>query len=254
MVPKQVLSVVLIALMVTGVFIGCLDIGKAESITKPSIPEFTLNYTVQSKDVPGTTPTYTTNPYTGQQEIQTPGTPGYHQDLRVIEIKVKNQPFTAYVDGSNYIALYYNVSYKGYYENDWHYYSRVEQSSSGYTLINFTEVPNDGGTMEFRVQAKIGYYTEYHMPFVDHYFTGQTSDWSNTQTINIPASSTVSPTPTTEPSIAPTGTSNPTVLVFDSSLAWLVVGIVVGLVVIVAILVVIVALMRRRISVLEKQR
>ena len=52
--------------------------------------------------------------------------------------------------------------------------------------------------MDFRLQALIGFYTETGHPFMDVYeynFTGQTSDWSSTQTITIQESNS-SPSPT----------------------------------------------------------
>jgi hypothetical protein len=229
-----------------------------QSVSAQSVPEFTLNYTVQSRDVPGATPTYTIDPYTGEQKIQNPGSSGYHQDVRTVEVKVKNQPYTSHVDGSNYVALYYNVSYKGPYENDWHYYYyRAEQSSSDYTLINFTEVPNDGGTIEFRVQAQIGYYTEYYMPFVDYSFHGEVSGWSSVQSVDVPAVSASSP-PTTQQSPTPVPTVSPTVTsnvpeVPENHVTWLLIGAIAGLGAVVAALAVAVAFMYKKIKGLEQK-
>lgn len=227
----------------------------AQSPPKPSVPEFTLKYTIQSSDVPGATSTYTIDPYTGQQKIQTPGSSGYHLDKRIVEVKIQNQPYAAHVEGSNYVALFYNVSYKGPYENDWHYYHRTEQSTSDYTLINFTDVPNDGGTIEFRVQAQIGYYTEYHMPYVDYYFTGEVSGWSSTQSVEVPAISQSSPTPTSQATTTPpTLTSNPTGNTPESQVPSLLLGAIVGLGAVVAVLAVAVALLYRRIKGLELKK
>jgi hypothetical protein len=238
----------------------------AQSIPNPSVPEFTLTYGIQSREIPGRTPVYTINPYTGQQEIQQSGSPGYTQEVRAVEIKVTNQPFTSYTDSENHhIVLFYNVSYKGSYENDWHYYysggsygGAFSQSSSDYTLISFTNLPSGGGEIDFRVQAQIGYYTEYHMPYVAYSFHGQVSGWSSPQTIEIPATTPTPhptfttpapkpnpPTPTTT-SPAPTNTLLP--------LDWLGTIALVVLSVIVALLIVFLVLMRRRIRVLESKQ
>jgi hypothetical protein len=226
---RRVACLFLLLLMVASILVLVQSIS-AQSIPKPSVPEFTLHYTIQSRDVPGATPTYTIDPYTGQQKIQTPGSSGYHLDTRTVEIKVKNQPFTPYVD-SNYngLALYYNVSYKGHYETDWHYsYYHNEQSSSDYTVINFTDVPNDGGTMEFRLQAQIGYYSEYYMPFVAYSFRGEVSGWSSTQSVDVPAA-TLNPQP-------------------ESQETWILYGAIAGLGAAVAVLTVAVALMYKKIN------
>ena len=85
-----------------------------------------------------------------------------------------------------------------------------------------------GGTVDFRVQAVIGYSTRVNETLtgppigldpgdVPHYyvFTGQTSSWSNTQTISIPdgaVSISTSPNPTASPTAIasqnPTATSD----------------------------------------------
>ncbi len=57
----------------------------AQSIPKPSVPEFTLRYVVQPYYIPATTPTYTIDPYTGEQKIQASGSPsqnGNNQNYR----------------------------------------------------------------------------------------------------------------------------------------------------------------------------
>ena len=168
----------------------------AKTIPKPSIPEFTLSIVSHSYDV---APTTTIDPFTGNT-VSTQA--GYHVENKSIEITIKNQPFTAFTDKiGHYIILYYNVSYKGHYGADWNYYSYdsltkyfVKQSDSDYTTIPFTQIPTEG-QMDFRLQALIGFYTETGHPFMDVYeynFTGQTSDWSNTQTITIPETSSLS--------------------------------------------------------------
>ncbi len=166
----------------------------AQVIPKPSVPEFSLKVVAYPYDVP---PVYKKDEYTGKNvTIQS----GYHVDNKSVEINVKNQPFTPFIDENNhYILLYYNISYKGNFGDDWNYFSYdsttkyfLKQSNSTYTTISFTQIPTEG-EIDFRVQALIGYYTEIEHPFMDVYlynFTGQISDWSNTQTVTITSTST----------------------------------------------------------------
>ena len=203
----------------------------AQSIPKPSVPEFTLKIVDHSYDVPTTTTT-TTDPYTGKQTITTH--PGYHVEDRRIEVTIKNQQFTPYsIDSKN---LYYYISYKGHFEDEWHYYPSTSysrnsnpnfilQSNSEYTTPPEFKAPSEG-QMDFRVQAQIGYYNETKIfiaipgaPFSEYTFIGELSGWSNTQTITIPtgsiSTSTPNPTsPTTSASQNPTPT--PTVPEFPS--------------------------------------
>lgn len=139
--------------------------------------------------------------------------------------------------------LYYEVQWKGHFENSWQSY----QAESAYTYINaigaysyadttiffgfagdngsttynstLDAVPN-GGKIDFQVQAILGDYTNvpYYPPGDTSIPMGRTdvfnaitnSGWSNTQTISIPdgsVSNSTSPNPTT----SPTPTTTPTV-------------------------------------------
>jgi hypothetical protein len=194
------------------------------SITKPSVPEFTLKFVEHSFDV---APTTTIDPYTGKNvTIQA----GYRVQNRSIEVIIKNQPFTPYEDSNgNYIDLYYNVSSKGHYENNWYYYPPYLRQlpiialDNDYTVLSFglDVYYNDqyafwlgdisaGGQVDFQVQALVGYYTYplYDRTLEYNVFTGETSDWSNTQTLTIPTST---PSPTSSPSTStPDQTTEPT--------------------------------------------
>ena len=206
----------------------------AQTIPKPNVPSFTVNIVDQSYDVPATSTSHT-DPYTGKTTIT--NVPGYHVTNKSIELKIKNQLFTPYTDtNGNYIGLYYNISTKPHYGNDWTYYpdSYLEYpaSSSDYTVKNFgfsgysnfasphLGYVTPGGEVDFRIQAMIGYtHNEWvSMNLPDHplagglvtMFTGQSSGWSNTQTITIPdisASASPNPTPlTTNTMASPTPT------------------------------------------------
>ncbi len=192
----------------------------AQSIPKPAVPEFTLKLVDRSYDVPSSTTT-TTDPYTGEQTVTTQ--PGYHVINRTIEVAIKNQQFTPYlIDNQRMVYLFYNVSYKGHYEEGWEYYpsgsyardstavTSIQQSTSDYTIVQF-KAPN-AGKMDFRVQAQIGYYNYSQLfisvpgaPFTILTFIGEESGWSSTQTITIEdvQEPTPSPEPTTPTSPTP---------------------------------------------------
>ncbi|MCW4044727.1 MAG: hypothetical protein NWE94_04325 [Candidatus Bathyarchaeota archaeon] len=195
-----------------------LVLANAESsIPKPSVPEFTVKYVDNSYDVP---PTYEVDPYTGKNITHA----GYRVENKSIEITVRNQPFTPYrLDNEHYVNLFYNISYRGHYGEGWEYsaYDRntewfITQSDSEYTVISFYPVPTEG-VMDFRVQAQIGYFTYYYMPFRVYEFHGETSGWSDIQTITIPTSDSSpasSPLSTSIPdqTLEPTATGTPQTL------------------------------------------
>jgi hypothetical protein len=205
----------------------------AQTIPKPTVPQFTVEYLTQTSVIPATTPTYTIDPYSGQQKILNQGRQSYNVTSGWLELKIKNQPFTPYNNSDGvYISLYYNLRYKGHYETNWTYYpfnpdgisSKIyggwdmtylipyTASNTEYTTITSgldkLGIPNYG-QVDFQVQAQIGYIQDTGDAFAArvwgiHYnFTGETSDWSNTQTVTISATSassnptsTMSPTPT----------------------------------------------------------
>jgi hypothetical protein len=204
------------------------------SITKPSVPEFTVELADHSYDIPTT---YSTDPYTGENVTH----PGYHVDNKTIEVLIKNQPFAAYInDAGHSINLYYNISMKGHYEDNWTYYPHntyqvdyLQASGSNYTVVSFnltasfregyfslSGFPSDipvGGEVDFRVEALAGSYSYYRENwwFMDVYqvnFNGIESGWSYIQTITIPASasSPSSPSPTSTPDQTPEPTPNET--------------------------------------------
>ncbi len=156
-----------------------------------------------------------------------PSTPEYSlkivdaSGIQAIELTIKNQPFEPYTDNGEAVSLYYNVHFKLHDAESWTamYYCgdvfpthsnsdtklvyplQLSADSSSYRLLKenagyyylLSEVPFNG-QIDFRVQAMEGQLTSAS-------FTGQTSDWSNVQTIAIPETSS-SPNQTD-----PTGTS-----------------------------------------------
>jgi hypothetical protein len=211
----------------------------AQTVPKPSVPEFTVRIADYSYDIPPTTPTFTIDPYSGEQEQLTYGSDGYRVANKSIEFTIKNQPFTPYNDSNGgHIGLYYNFRYKGHYgtESDWAYYPfnpdglssqryggidftylvPYEASDSEYTIVSMDSwtlgtlgIPDYGG-VDFQVQAQIGYIFEQgdsysHRVWGDNYnFTGESSNWSNTQTISFDEN-----TPVESPTATPLDTESP---------------------------------------------
>ena len=163
----------------------------AQTIPKPSVPEFTLHY-VPPQIVPATTPIYTTDP-NRVEHILTPAHPVWHVRDYVEIIINKNQIFSPYIDSKqNQIALYYNVSYKEHNENNWNYYYVEgllwgQNSTSDTTIIPFNQLTGKGGIVDFRVEAQIGYYIRGKQVPIVLGFVGQTSGWSNSKSITVPA-------------------------------------------------------------------
>jgi hypothetical protein len=262
-----------IGLILIALLIACnsLTIRNAEA-SSPSVLEFTLKYIDQSYDVPSSATT-TTDPYTGEKTVIT--SPGSHVQKGTIEVKIKNQQFTPYSNGDGQIIyLFYNVSYKGHYQNEWTYYpsggygrdstgpTRIAQSTSEYTVLSFN-APSEGA-MDFRVRAQIGYYTEYQMvyglpgdPTSYYTFFGEVGSWSEPETVTITTNeSTKSPVPTyttgatsaasKNPTINPTPLDNQTSTF--SNLSWEITTLLVGLVAAVAALAVGMLLLWRRLN------
>ena len=72
-----------------------VESASAQTIPKPSVPEFTLKYVDNSYDVAPKT-TSSTDPYTGKVTSTT--IQGYHVQNRSVEIIIKNQQFTSYLN------------------------------------------------------------------------------------------------------------------------------------------------------------
>ena len=194
----------------------------AQSIPKPSVPEFAVKFVDRSYDVPVTNRT-TIDPFTGQEITTSSG--GYHVTNKTIDVTIKNQPFTPIDLGNgSVIQLYYSVRAKGHF-GDWndartdagYYFMRVIASSSNYTVATFVFgvdgwSPPVGGQEDFQVRAEAGYLYPHYQGLIQtgtYFASFGESDWSNTQTITIaegptPTSPEITPMPTASP--APTST------------------------------------------------
>jgi hypothetical protein len=197
----------------------------AQSIPKPSVPEFSVQYLSNSNYVQ---PTTTTDPYTGQTITRG----GYYtQSTPIIKITIKNQPFTKHFDTSinKTLGLFYQVRVKGHFTQDWAvitYWDATAQNvqfptnypeqdySLQYTALQYHDGIPSKGIMDFQVQAGIGTITNdansdhwlVNLFSPNYVLSGESSGWSSTQIITIgeTSSSTFTPNPTA------TSTQNPT--------------------------------------------
>lgn len=195
-------SVGLVSIVILVASSMMMETALAQSMPKPSVPEFTVRYVDYSYDVSPTTST-TTSPYSGKQTVTT--YPGYHVENKTLEIRIRNQPFTPYTNElGRQVDLHYIIRSKGHFGEDWPPGGDQEIAN---TLSDYTVILYDASSylaedqIDFQIQAKIGYttYVEGKNIFDPNAFVfhGELSDWSNTQTIKIPGTSvTVSPSPT----------------------------------------------------------
>ncbi len=211
---RKVLSFVLVVVLAASSVLWA-ESTTAQSIPKPSVPEFTLKLVDNSHDVAPTTTT-TIDQYTGKQTVTTQ--PGYHVTDRSIEVWIKNQPFTPYEANSTWVNLYYNVRTKGQYGQDWttiyseNYPIISTQDPLGtiteYTILKLPDY-SEGATVEFQVEAFLGHTVYATLPnkpitaFDTKFEIIESSGWSNTQTITISGSGA-----TAAPSTSPAQTSS----------------------------------------------
>jgi hypothetical protein len=201
----------------------------AQTIPKPSVPEFTAKLVDRSYNVPATT---AIDPYTGQ----TINNPAHRVENYTIDLTIKNQPYTPVVaeNGVN-TDFVYQVQVKGHFATDWipmyPFGEGPKMSNTDYTVITYllllsgdsyyltshdstmpstntiTGLPPNA-SIDFQIEALSGYWTR-TIQFASQHFEAQESGWSPTQTVSLPASS-VSPTQTSPTSSTPTTTSTPT--------------------------------------------
>ena len=189
------------------------------------MPEFTLSLVGPAYVFPST---YHLDETTGQIVADV----GYTNQYSAVVLTIKNQPYD-----STYGTLYYNVRLKNHEWNDSWLYPLdnlfrmfqtypTQSTDSDYTNITLTIQSNSlliGVLNDIQVEAmlgNIGRHQEYSdtgqylgAPYV---FNGQTSDWSSTQTISIPANvpitSDSTPNPSsTLPNSSPTSPDSPNI-------------------------------------------
>jgi len=190
-------------------------------IPTPSVPEFTVQPVGPSYTVPTT---YSLNSTTGQVVAQI----GYLVEYSYVVVTIKNQPYN-----SSYGSLYYNIQISKHDANSWTdlyqpYNPDIEgpgyptQSDSDYTNISipvnngqngYITIPPVGGQTDIQVKAMIGNVVRLSSGINNWAFEGETSGWSNTETVTLPATTHLSPTPTPSSSY----TSTPTVTSVSSA-------------------------------------
>ena len=242
-----------ISLLIVALVASCLVSVQAfvvNSIAKPSVPEFSVQLVSHPYDVPPKTTT-TVDQYTGKETTTT--IPGYRVENKSIEITIKNQPFTPYnlsqytvnyrdrddfsriresatINQTKTVNFYYNIEVKGHYGDTWvpigTKYAAFEgpepnaQLDAAYTIVSIENNYPEDSILDFRVQARIGYFYAYGpgIQILGYDFYGQESAWSNIQqlTLGTPQTPTPAPTapptpmPTTNPTALPTATPSPT--------------------------------------------
>jgi hypothetical protein len=215
---RKLACILIVACMVLAVF---LQTGAfAQTYSKPSVPEFTVQYVERSYDV---APTYTFDPFTGKNVISQQGYRGVN---RTIEISIKNPPFTPItLSNGTTISLFYDVRSKPQFSNTWNAEENtpmsvnVAASNSEYTVISYDLSSYVYGNLEygdnidFQVRSRMGFM--YPNIFNGYFYQAVVDgDWSsNTQTVTIgenvvietPTATSNNPTPPL-PSQTPTAT------------------------------------------------
>jgi hypothetical protein len=230
---KRTFGVFFMAVVFSGLAFGIAFPATAHaesSIPKPSVPEFTIQIVAYPYDVPTT---HSIDPYTGQDITHE----GYHVENKSIVVRIKNQPFTPYqIQDSNgnewTINLHYNIRIRGHFSEDWSELYRPSDGlprqdyESDYSVFTYVLGEGDaytylgtimmkfpaGGQVDFQVEAMIGYvHREITIPVpgTGWIFTGETSGWSNTQTIIIPTSTPSPPSMPSQTPSPPSPTSTP---------------------------------------------
>jgi hypothetical protein len=189
----------------------------AQTMPKPSVPQFTIQTVAHPYDVPTTT---SIDPYSGKEIIHQ----GYHVENNSIQVRIKNQAFNLFditENGNSWtVNLYYNIRIRGHFaeqSQDWIELYRASDgyphqwSDSEYTILSYplgvgshtylgTKMIDlkAGDKVDFQVEAMSGYIHREvtSIPGAGWIFTGETSGWSNTQTITIPTTSSPGSSPT----------------------------------------------------------
>ena len=206
---RKAFSLIIILILAVSSLILMVKPTFAQSIPTPSVPEFTILPVGPSFDIP---PTYSFNSSTGLFDIND----GFHIQYSTVKIIIKNQPYSNQSVDDNF---YYNVRIKPHNYPDSYWLELFYAGADGYpvqTISNDTTIPiavegsqaqgtiiPTGATTDIQVEAMIGHIgrnntmNPYPYPYV---FFGETSGWSNTQTITLPPKTaftvSTSPTPT----------------------------------------------------------
>ena len=211
---RQSLSLSLIAILAVSSLM-MVESASAQSIPKPSVPEFTLEYVEHPYDVP---PTYGIDQYTGKTIVTQAG---YHVENKSVEISIRNQENSVLYNNTVY-GFYLDVRVKGHFGTDWKWIfspdgsrnNRQGQADGQYTIFSYTISPHYGSKLDFQVERSMGHLEKVWVPlhplypdygsYEEEVFKIDETSWSNIQTISIPDGSvSVSTSPTPNPTPTP---------------------------------------------------
>jgi hypothetical protein len=166
----RLLSKTLISLLLVFLAVASVSLVKstyAQTIPKPSVPQFTIYLVNHPYDVSSTSPTFTTDPYTGEKKQLTPGSTGYHADNVTIELWILNQQ-SSYSSGTTTFTPNYDIRTKGHYEQIWTeldkpfkgQYSRYSNETRNYIEGYYPAQPNSKYTvLTFSSTVPAAYYS-----------------------------------------------------------------------------------------------
>jgi hypothetical protein len=264
---KTFALILILIITISGLSLAIVKTVFAQSTPTPSIPTFTVQL-VGPPTLVNTT--YSLDPNTGQIVAKI----GYTNEYGAVNITIKNQ-FFSNLDGN---TVYYNVRIKPDNANDWsNLYNANEpvfpqQTDSEYTILSINLVGSNGALIyvmapdipvgakiDIQVQAMIGSIGPApslgSLPSELGEFYGNTSPWSNTQIVNIPANIPLSPTPAPSSSTStPTSTSTSTATSSSSATSFWQITSAISLIVIailLAVIIVLLLLMRKRNRLIE---
>jgi hypothetical protein len=210
---EKVLAVFIFLIFITSSLVKIGPVNSQVGVTNPSIPSFGVTLKTYSNYIP---PIYGVDASTGKAILIKEG---YTEEEKWVDVQIGSQPFIRYTNSASQpVSLYYDVRWKGENDTSWlsyphdspyQYYEAVFGDSGdsqpigclisiGFSGIkgpvngNMQLLDPEDERIDFQVEALIGYYNSAHV------FVGQSSGWSNTQTLTINngvATNNVSPTP-----------------------------------------------------------
>jgi hypothetical protein len=217
---------------------ACAQSTPAPTVPTPAVPTFTVK-PVGPPTIVNTT--YSLDPNTGKIVAQI----GYTNEYSAVNITIKNQHVSLF----NQTYFYYNVQLKLHDSAIWitNIYPLAEtdyplQSNSEYTVLSFTTTYLsqyfeayynislvNGAEIDIQVEALIGKIVTVGGFPQGTEFDGQTSGWSNTQTVTLPANVPLSPTPapsssSSTPTLTPASSASNALLLLTVSVALIVIA------------------------------
>jgi hypothetical protein len=195
-ISKSSTLILILSIAISSLTLIAIKPASAQTIPKPSVPEFTVQYADNSYSIPADT---SIDPFTGKTVINQ----AQYITNQTVQVTIKNQtiPSSAY--------LFYEIRMKGHYSQDWANISSIQANThSEYTVLLYGIDGNNassyftsrldeissGGTVDFQVQAQVWHYEQSKDIFGSwNQVLWAASDWSNTQTITIGQTSPTSP-------------------------------------------------------------